>query len=104
MLEPAMVLVLIVKVLFNPEPVSEMAGGVMQDFQLVGTDPAADVIRVGVFCAGQNHVPVGDQVIVLILLQNETGCPADGSVAMKNRDCQRGDRQAVNGLAGLSDG
>ena len=49
----------------------------MQDLNLVGADPAADVVGVSVLGAGQNDVAVGDEVVILILLKDKAGGGAD---------------------------
>ena len=85
--EPAMVLVLVVKALFHPEPVPQMAGRVVEDPELVGTDPAADVVRTGIFSSGQNHMPVGDQVVVFFFLENKPCSPV--ALASKYTDIRQ---------------
>jgi hypothetical protein len=58
--EPALVLVVVVEGFFDPEPVTQASGGVLEDLELVGSDPAADVVGAGVFGAVEDDVAIGN--------------------------------------------
>jgi hypothetical protein len=101
MLEPAVMLVLVVQGLFHPEPVPEMTSCVVENLELVGTDPTANVVRARIFRATQNYVPICDEVIVLIFLKHEASGAADGGITVEYSNGERGDGKPVNRLTVL---